>query len=140
MIGTTKPTINAIRDRTHWNSSNLQLRSPVEVGLCSHQELHDAVVITATKAAKRRPKDAEEGTEEAPEAVVQEPVAPFVAAAMEAAPEPELPGSGVSRDPMAAAEALFKKTEEPEEEKDEESATAAGTLADIWPGDKPEGA
>lgn len=140
LIGTTKPTINAIRDRTHWNSSNLQLRSPVEVGLCSHQELHDAVVIAATKAAKRRPKDAEEGTEEAPEAAVQEPVAPFVAAAMEAAPEPELPGSGVSRDPMAAAEALFKKTEEPEEEKDEESAAAAGTLADIWPGDKPEGA
>jgi hypothetical protein len=137
LIGTTKPTINAIRDRTHWNSSNLQPRSPVEVGLCSHQELHDAVVIAATKAAKRRPKDAEEGTEEAAEAVVQEPVATFVPAALEAAPEPEMPGSASSSNPMAAAEALFKKTEEPEEEKDEEKPVAGGTLADIWPGDKP---
>ena len=29
LIGTTKPTINAVRDRTHWNSANLQPRSPV---------------------------------------------------------------------------------------------------------------
>jgi hypothetical protein len=49
LIGTTKPTITAVRDKTHWNSSNLQPRSPVEVGLCTHMELRDAVI----KAAKR---------------------------------------------------------------------------------------
>ena len=55
LIGTTKPTITAVRDRTHWNSSNLTPRSPVEVGLCTHLELRDAVVKAAEKAAKNRP-------------------------------------------------------------------------------------
>lgn len=43
LIGTTKPTINSVRDRTHWNSSNLRPRSPVELGLCTHMELTEAV-------------------------------------------------------------------------------------------------
>jgi len=53
LIGTTKPTINAVRDKTHWNSSNLQPRSPVEVGLCTHLELRDAVIKAAKRVAKR---------------------------------------------------------------------------------------
>jgi len=64
LIGTTKPTINAVRDRTHWNSSNLQPRSPVEVGLCTHQELRDAVIKASQRAAKRKPKDAPEAPKE----------------------------------------------------------------------------
>jgi hypothetical protein len=55
LIGTTKPTINAVRDRTHWNSSNLTPRSPVEVGLCTHMELRNAVIKAAEKVAKNRP-------------------------------------------------------------------------------------
>ena len=43
LIGTTKPTINSVRDRTHWNTANLQPRSPVELGLCTHMELTEAV-------------------------------------------------------------------------------------------------
>lgn len=39
LIGTTKPTIAAIRDRSHWNSANLKPRSPVELGLCRQEEL-----------------------------------------------------------------------------------------------------
>ena len=39
LIGTTKPTIVAIRDRSHWNSPNLKPRSPVEIGLCTQAEL-----------------------------------------------------------------------------------------------------
>ena len=43
LVGTTKPTINAIRDRTHRNMSNLRPRSPVELGLCSHDDLAQAI-------------------------------------------------------------------------------------------------
>jgi len=50
LIGTTKPTINSVRDRTHWNISNLRPRSPVELGLCTHMELTEAV----EKARKTR--------------------------------------------------------------------------------------
>ncbi len=43
LIGTTKPTITAIRDRTHWNSSQIQPRDPVTIGLCRQMDLDEAV-------------------------------------------------------------------------------------------------
>ena len=49
LIGTTRNTINAIRDRTHWNIANIQPKDPVTLGLCSQRELDAAVA----KAAKR---------------------------------------------------------------------------------------
>jgi hypothetical protein len=49
LVGTTKPTITQIRDRTHWNSPNLTPQDPVMLGLCKQLDL-DAEV---QKAAKR---------------------------------------------------------------------------------------
>jgi hypothetical protein len=43
LIGTTKPTIAAVRDRTHWNSPNIKPRHPVELGLCTFAELEEAL-------------------------------------------------------------------------------------------------
>ena len=43
LIGTTKPTIAAVRDRTHWNSPNIKARHPVGLGLCTLDEMEDAV-------------------------------------------------------------------------------------------------
>ena len=43
LIGTTKPTIAAVRDRTHWNSPNIKPRHPVGLGLCTLDEMEDAV-------------------------------------------------------------------------------------------------
>jgi hypothetical protein len=54
LVGTTKPTIAAIRDRSHWNSPNLAPQDPVMLGLCSQTDL-DAEVL---KAAKRVPPGA----------------------------------------------------------------------------------
>ena len=62
LIGTTRNTIGAIRERTHWNIQNIQPKDPVTLGLCSQREL-DAVVA---KAAKRA------GLTEDAEAVVDE--------------------------------------------------------------------
>ncbi len=50
LIGTTRNTINAIRDRTHWNIQNIQPKDPVTLGLCSQREL-DAEVAKAAKKA-----------------------------------------------------------------------------------------
>lgn len=50
LIGTTRTTIAAIRDRTHWNIANITAKDPVTLGLCSQREL-DAVVAKAAKAA-----------------------------------------------------------------------------------------
>ena len=43
LIGTTKPTIAAVRDRTHWNSPNIKPRHPVGLGLCTLDEIEQAV-------------------------------------------------------------------------------------------------
>ena len=48
LVGTTKPTINAVRDRSHWNSTNIKARHPVGLGLCTLEELDQAV----TKATR----------------------------------------------------------------------------------------
>ena len=50
LIGTTRTTIAAIRDRTHWNIANIVPKDPVTLGLCSQREL-DAIVARAAKSA-----------------------------------------------------------------------------------------
>ena len=50
LIGTTRNTITAIRERSHWNIANIQPKDPVTLGLCSQREL-DAVVARAAKKA-----------------------------------------------------------------------------------------
>ena len=43
LVGTTKPTISAIRERSHWNIQNIQPIDPVALGLCKQLELDAAV-------------------------------------------------------------------------------------------------
>lgn len=50
LIGTTRNTITAIRERSHWNIQNIQPKDPVTLGLCSQREL-DGVVAKAAKKA-----------------------------------------------------------------------------------------
>jgi uncharacterized protein len=54
LVGTTKPTIAQIRDRSHWNAANLTPQDPVALGLCTQTDL-DAEV---RKGAKRADKNA----------------------------------------------------------------------------------
>ena len=56
LVGTTKSTIEQIRNRTHWNSSNLVPMDPVTLGLCSQIDLD----LEVSRAAKGRPVTAEE--------------------------------------------------------------------------------
>jgi hypothetical protein len=43
LLGTTKDTIQKVRERTHWNSQNIKPRDPVILGLCSQTDLNAAV-------------------------------------------------------------------------------------------------
>ncbi|WP_372890296.1 DUF1013 domain-containing protein [Rhodosalinus sp.] len=52
LVGTTKPTIQSIRERTHWNISNIQPIDPVALGLCRQSELDDAVQTAAERKAR----------------------------------------------------------------------------------------
>ena len=57
LVGTTKSTLQAIRDRTHWNSASLQPLDPVTLGLCSQIQLDFEVA----RAAKEKPAPMDSG-------------------------------------------------------------------------------
>ncbi len=52
LVGTTKPTIQSIRERTHWNISNIQPVDPVALGLTKQTELDAQVQKAAAKKAR----------------------------------------------------------------------------------------
>ena len=53
LMGTTKETIQKVRDRSHWNSANIKPRDPVILGLCSQTDLH----VMVTQANDRLARD-----------------------------------------------------------------------------------
>src|SRR6202140_3425713 len=57
LVGTTKSTISAIRDRTHWNSTNLTPMDPVTLGLASQTDLD----LEVQRANKEKPAPADTG-------------------------------------------------------------------------------
>ncbi len=61
LIGTTKNTINAVRDRTHWNAANIRPQHPVDLGLCTYIELADETA----KARAKLPAEEREALEAA---------------------------------------------------------------------------
>ena len=52
LVGTTKPTIQSIRERSHWNMNNIQPVDPVALGMCKQGELDSAVAKASAKKAK----------------------------------------------------------------------------------------
>jgi hypothetical protein len=107
LVGTTKPTIKAIRDRTHWNVTNIKPQDPVALGLCSREELQAAIdkanraVSRAEKMAQReaRKKEREAAAAATPpaEATAQPESPPVAETVAEPAPAsesaPPAPGS-----------------------------------------------
>lgn len=67
LLGTTKNTVNSVRDRTHWKSQEIRPRDPVILGLCSQIDL-DASVIAAravrAEAGEPMPAPVELGVED----------------------------------------------------------------------------
>jgi hypothetical protein len=57
LVGTTKSTIESIRERTHWNSANLQPQDPVALGLCSQIDLDSEVQKAAKRAEEERKEE-----------------------------------------------------------------------------------
>jgi hypothetical protein len=129
LVGTTKPTIAQIRERTHWNSANLVPQDPVTLGLCSQSDL-DAEV---RKAAKRTEKERRASTSLEPGGTLLPtsetvPSAPPQPAASILAPKPaEAPREATPEEEEARILAKLKglssgeKHDEDEEEKERES-------------------
>ncbi len=126
LVGTTKTTINAVRDRSHWNSQNIRPRDPVSLGICTQLELDEAV----KKSAHRR-TDEDRGK-------LMEEVAAAVAAEAAAVPLTpyELKKQQVQKeeayDPRAEAEAVFGKAAEKKKDDDDDQANAAKKFEDLF--------
>ncbi|MBT3072073.1 DUF1013 domain-containing protein [Rhodomicrobium sp. Az07] len=58
LVGTTKSTIESIRERTHWNSASLQPQDPVALGLCSQIDLDNEVKKAAKRVEEEQPEEA----------------------------------------------------------------------------------
>ncbi len=79
LIGTTKPTISSVRDRTHWNAPNIKPQNPVILGLCTEAELEKMALTAqrrAERAAKAAAKDAAKKQKESPQAEPEAESAP----------------------------------------------------------------
>lgn len=57
LLGTTKPMIKSIRTRTHWNTSNIKPRSPVQLGLCTQSELDAAIETLPSQATEAKSQE-----------------------------------------------------------------------------------
>jgi uncharacterized protein len=117
LVGTTKPTIQAIRDRTHWNSSQIKPVDPVTLGLCSQLDLDLAVQKAASRIAK--------GTADPPRTLLpaSETTSPTQDAGEEpAAPEPSAPepAGEPEYDPDQVLARLQALRREPEGEDDDD--------------------
>ena len=111
LVGTTKPTILAIRERSHWNSPNLQPQDPVTLGLCSQIDL-DAEVKKAAARLDRERK--ESGIVEPPKAGTLLPAEESTAAAPPP-PEPERPmATALAQEARAAMNAPDEEEETPD--------------------------
>ncbi|SPR03199.1 Uncharacterised protein [Orientia tsutsugamushi str. Gilliam] len=64
LVGTTKTTIKAIREKTHWNMKDIHARDPVLLGLCNQMEL-DTIVKNLSSSDNKSKLDTAVVTEEA---------------------------------------------------------------------------
>lgn len=119
LVGTTKPTIQAIRDRTHWNIGNIQPIDPVALGLCKQSELDAAV----QKAAKKKAAEGGLMTDDERRKLVS------TEQSLGMAPEAKIPSS------IAGLETFSLTGEEEEEEKKEDELPDADSLFNLPAGE-----
>jgi hypothetical protein len=84
LVGTTKATINAVRGKTHWKATSIKPHDPVDLGMCSLEELHAAVQRARRILARAEQRKARQDA--AAQRAAQEP--PAEAAPPEASESP----------------------------------------------------
>ena len=91
LVGTTKPTIVSIREKTHWNYSNLKPVDPVSLGLSTQVDLDSAVQKASKRRAKMMPAEPTGPTLKPASETVAEPSTAFLEKPTEKKEEEEAP-------------------------------------------------
>ncbi|MDA0368637.1 MAG: DUF1013 domain-containing protein [Proteobacteria bacterium] len=94
LVGTTKPTVVSVRDRSHWNTPNLKPQDPVSLGMSTQTELDSAVQSAAKRIQRKEDRDRRAAAKTAREKqaaalAAQEREQAAAAAVAPATPEPE---------------------------------------------------
>lgn len=132
LVGTTKPTIKAIRDRTHWNSTNIKAVDPVTLSLCSQIELDDAVKKAARKVQIERQKLEKEAAKLGTILPAAETIAPVAAPSQYAEiVQGYTPRDAVSEPSVKDVFSKQPKTEKGAENSDEEEFDASSVFAKL---------
>ena len=72
LLGTTKSTISAVRERTHWNTTNISPQDPLLLGICTEQELLEEL-RKAQSRQEREEKKAARASKKAATAAAEVP-------------------------------------------------------------------
>ena len=126
LLGTTKATITAVRERTHWNTPNITPQDPILLGICNEAELLDAVRKARAKAERAAARDEKAATAKA--AARDENAAAAKAAAAAAAAAKATPAQPVEDAPPAAPEAEPGEPAPADPGMSGEGSGSAGTL------------
>ena len=126
LLGTTKATITAVRERTHWNTPNITPQDPILLGICNEAELLDAVRKARAKAERAAARDEKAAAAKA--AARDENAAAAKAAAAAAAAAKATPAQPVEDAPPAAPEAEPGEPAPADPGMSGEGSGSAGTL------------
>jgi hypothetical protein len=107
LVGTTKPTIQAIRERTHWNIGNIDPIDPVALGLCRQSELDAAV----QQANAKRLRDGSAMSDDERRRLVS------TEQSLGMSPEPKMPSSMSGLESFSLSESNAAEEEEEKEDK-----------------------
>lgn len=116
LVGTTKPTIQSVRDRTHWNSPNIKPVDPVTLGLSTQIEL-DAAVQKAARKLEREKKKADKAAGISPTLL---PASETTAPQHATIAAPEVPAEKDESRKSYDADSVFAKLKDVKIEDDEE--------------------
>jgi len=122
LLGTTKSTITAVRERTHWNTQNISPHDPLLLGICSESELLEELRKARRRQEREEKKAAREAAKKAAaklEASEAE-AAPAAPAAPEAVSEP---APAPASQPTSAPEPAPQPTPEPAPDSSQESTS-----------------
>lgn len=112
LVGTTKPTIESLRSRSHWNISNIQPIDPVQLGLCTQVELDEAVAKATLRKERAAAKAAREGRIAAAEDAASDTSSDDTAAPFADAPTPAAEEDTGNSDAVLDPESLFAKKDD----------------------------
>ena len=123
LVGTTKPTIQSIRDRSHWNMPNIKPQDPVTLGLTTQVDLDAAVQKAQEKLRRQQLKE-----EKAAAKAKAEQFAAAEAAGMpstQPVPEPEAEAAEEAAiEPAPATDPLLEDAPAPEPKPEERELSA----------------